>query len=151
MSSPADQPNIIELAPGAWVHENDLAFTFARSGGPGGQSVNKLNTKAILRVRPDAIEGLNDEAQARLRRLGKRWLSSDDELVIQAESERTQRSNRQACIDRLSEIVNRAMNPPKKRKPTKPSQAAKERRLAQKKELSEKKQRRRRSGDPRDG
>ncbi len=132
-------PGELLLAPGVAVREADLRFTFSRSSGPGGQAVNKLSTKAELRVAIQNIHGLDDTAIARLRRLAGRRLTSEDDIVIQSDQSRSQRMNRNHCIDRLKELVLRAVTVPKRRKKTKPSRAANERRLKQKREQSEKK------------
>lgn len=141
--APDMQPGAIQLAPGAWIMPDRLRLSYARSSGPGGQSVNKVNTKAELRVSVMDIQGLHDTAAARLRRLAGSRLTQDDELVIQADTSRSQRQNRMECEDRLRELLLRALTPPKPRKKTKPSKAAKERRLKAKREQSEKKSRRR--------
>lgn len=134
--------NSISLAPGVTVAPADIQVTFACSSGPGGQAVNKLNTKAELRVRLDAIAGLNDAAIARLRRLAGQRLTQEDEILIHADTNRSQRRNRDEAMERLRELVLRAATPPKRRKKTRPSRSAVERRLQAKRERSEKKQRR---------
>jgi ribosome-associated protein len=126
----------IRLAPGVRVPASALRFQFARSGGPGGQNVNKLNTKAELWV---AIADLNLHpiALERLRKLAGRRITSGDELHISSESERSQERNREEAMERLRELLVRATTIPKKRKATKPSKAAKQRRLQSKKRRSE--------------
>lgn len=133
----------VELGPGVWVDPGDLGYVFARSGGPGGQAVNKVSTKAQLRVRVSAIRGLSDVARARLRRLAGRRLTEADELLVQADTHRSQMDNRLACLDRLRELVQRALTVPKPRKKTRPSRAARQKRLDQKKRRGEVKKRRR--------
>src|SRR5690606_23893594 len=83
----------VEFAPGVSVARSDLRFTFSRSGGPGGQAVNKLSTRAELRVAVDAIEGVDDAAAARLRRLAGKRLNQSDEIVLHAETYRSQLDN----------------------------------------------------------
>lgn len=134
--------NRIRLAPGVFVHGNDLRFTFARSGGPGGQHVNKVNTKAELRLEVAAIDGLGEAAVERLRQHAGRYLVGDDELLITSEATRSQRRNREDCIERLREIVRQAATPPRRRKKTRPTRAIIERRLQAKRRRAEKKQRR---------
>lgn len=136
--------NAVELArlgdePAAWVDPADLAFAFSRSSGPGGQAVNKLSTKAELRVRIEAIGGLTDRMRDRLRKLAGKRLTRDDELLFAADTMRSQLDNKQACIERLAALVAEAVNLPKPRRPTRPSRAAKERRLAEKRKRGEKK------------
>lgn len=141
MSQPGE--NAIMLAGGVWIQPEDVRVSFARSGGPGGQAVNKLATKAELRVHLNAIEGLDDAAMKRLRRMAGQRLTIDDELVIRADTHRSQRRNRDEAIGRFRRLVQRAAISPKPRKKTRPSRRAIERRLEAKRQLSEKKQRRR--------
>ena len=137
MSSESDIP----LGESARVAESALDWSFARSGGPGGQNVNKVNTKAELRVELSAIRGLDPQALARLRRLAGRFLL-DDAIQIVAQSERTQARNRSIAIERLAELVVAAQVVPKTRRPTRPSRAAKRRRLDDKRHRSDTKSRR---------
>lgn len=143
-----DSPNSIRLAPGMAVPEGVLRFRYDRSSGPGGQNVNKLNTKATLTVcLDDLAEYVPPAVLSRLKRIAGHYLA-DDRLVISDESSRSQRTNRQACIDRLAELVLRATVRPKKRKPTRPSRGAVERRLKQKKRRGEVKRLRTRRPGP---
>lgn len=133
----------IELAPGVFVAAGDARFTFSRSSGPGGQAVNKLSTRARLRVPVEAIRGLSAAARDRLRKLAGRRLTGEDVLVLVASGTRSQLDNRRACIERLRRLVTAARTAPKKRKRTKPSKAARERRLEGKRRVGKKKEARR--------
>ena len=146
MSAPSDHD--LQLAPGVWIAPGDVRVSFSRSSGPGGQAVNKLSTKAELRVSLDAIAGLTDDALLRLRRLAGQRLTDEDEIVIQADTNRSQRRNRDEAIDRFRQLVLRAATPPKRRKKTRPSRAVIERRLQAKREQSERKKRRKPPDDP---
>ena len=126
----------IRLAPGVRVPASALRFQYARSGGPGGQNVNKLNTKAELWIALSDLD-LHPIALERLRKLAGRRITAADELHISSESERTQERNREEAMERLRELLVRAVTIPKKRRPTKPSKAAKQRRLQSKKRRSE--------------
>lgn len=138
--SPEPQPSrAVELAPGVWVARKDLRFSFARAGGPGGQAINKLSTKAQLRVSVPAIVGLTPQAILRLRRLAGQRLTLDDELVFAAATHRSQLDNKRACVERLQALVAKAVREPKQRKPTKPSRAKMAKRLEQKRQQSDKK------------
>lgn len=147
MSDPPKPNRAIELADGVWADPGDVRFSFVRSGGPGGQAVNKLSTKATLRVHVDAIVGLSSAARQRLRRLAGRRLTADDELVLRSSAQRSQLDNKRACLERLGDLVTEAKKVPKKRKKTRPSKAARERRLAEKRRLAKKKETRRRPKD----
>lgn len=132
----------VELAEGVRIPDGELRYSFSRSSGPGGQSVNKLNTRAELRVALSAIEGMDERALDRLRRLAGQRLTRDDELVIHAQTHRSQLGNRRASLDRLCGLVKEAMKKPKVRKRRGLSRAMIERRLRRKRERSEKKTRR---------
>ncbi len=133
----------MELIPGVRVAESAVRFQYARSSGPGGQNVNKVNTKAELWVPLAAITGLSPAAMGRLRALAGRRVTSAGEIHIAADVERTQEGNRQAVLDRLRELLTEAMREPKVRRKTKPSKAAKRRRLESKRRRANVKSRRR--------
>ncbi|MEA2734243.1 MAG: ribosome-associated protein [Humisphaera sp.] len=135
----------IELAPGVSAPADAVRFQFARSGGPGGQNVNKLNTKAELWVRLDAISGLTYGAIARLRHAGGRRITSAGEIHLTSESERGQEGNRAAVMQRLREMIVLAKVEPKVRRKSKPSRGQKAKRLEQKKHRGAIKSLRRRS------
>jgi ribosome-associated protein len=127
----------LELAPGVRAPLGAVRFQYARSGGPGGQNVNKLNTKAELWVPVAALQGLTGRAAARLRLAAGKRLTQADEIHLSAESERSQEGNRQAVLQRLREMIVHAQREPKVRKRTKPSRAARQRRLDAKRHRSE--------------
>lgn len=131
--------NAIRLAPRVSVAEADVRWQFSRSSGPGGQNVNKLNTAAELWVAVTALQGLTHGAQERLRRLAGSDLTKEDELHLRDESTRSQASNKEAAVEKLRDLVRRALVVPKPRKKTKPSRASKRRRLDAKKRVGEKK------------
>ena len=133
----------IELAPGVSAAESALRWQFARSSGPGGQNVDKLNTKAELWVPLPAIRGLNERARGRLAKLAGRRLTAAGEIHIAAGTERTQEANRAAVLQRLRELLIEAMHEPKPRRKSKPTRASRQRRLESKRHRSEVKARRR--------
>jgi ribosome-associated protein len=132
----------IQLAPGVFTHESALRLQYSRSGGPGGQNVNKVNTRTQLWLPMEAISGLSEGAAGRLRILAGSRLTAAGELYIVAETERTQEGNRQAVLERLRQLVGEAVKEPKRRRKTKPSRGARERRIQGKKRRSEIKSRR---------
>jgi ribosome-associated protein len=129
----------IELAPKVWTDREQLRFGFSRSSGPGGQNVNKVNTKTELRINLRALHGISDRALGRLKSLAGRKLLPDGDLMFTADKERTQESNRRACLEKLRELIVEALVEPKVRRKSKPSRGSKERRLDAKKKQGEKK------------
>jgi ribosome-associated protein len=118
----------------------ELEFSFARSSGPGGQNVNKVNSKAQLRWTVGKTCALSDEVRTRLLSQLAGKLTVEGDLLIVSQRYRDQGRNVEDCLEKLRELVARAAVRPVKRRPTKPSRAAKQRRLESKKENSLKKQ-----------
>ncbi len=156
MTEPNEQPAAppptpagarIELARGVWAPESTLRMQYSRSGGPGGQNVNKVNTRAQLWVPLASIVGLTENALARLKQMAGHRLTAAGEIHIIAETERTQEGNRTAVLDRLRALLEQALPEPKRRRKTKPSRGSKERRLAGKKRRGEVKAMRRGKDD----
>jgi ribosome-associated protein len=120
---------------------------FSRSGGPGGQNVNKVNTKATLRLSLEDLEGLSEAELLRLREVLASRLSEGDkgeaELVIASSEERSQRTNLERGLARLEALVAAAARIPQRRRPTKPTAAGREQRLRTKRLQGRKKQDRR--------
>ena len=132
-----------EIAPGVTAPASALHLQFARGGGPGGQNVNKLNTKAELWVDVARLVGMTHAAKSRLRALAGRRLTQSDQIHLASESQRSQHANRQDVFDRLREMIIRATVEPTPRRKTRPTRAAKHRRLEQKRRRAQLKSRRR--------
>ncbi|MDR1900155.1 MAG: aminoacyl-tRNA hydrolase [Treponema sp.] len=116
---------------------------FSRSGGPGGQNVNKVNTRVMLRLRVGDLAGLNEAETARLRETLAGRLTAGDEIIISSGEERSQGINRERAYSRLEAIITAAARLPKHRRPTKPSRTVREKRLQSKRLHSQKKAARR--------
>ncbi len=117
----------------------ELHYRFTRSGGPGGQHVNKTATQVELTFDVLHSPSLNPEQRARLIRALKKRIDHNGILHLVSHSTRSQLDNREDVTHRFVELLASALKPAKKRKPTKPSQAAKEKRLAAKKMRGESK------------
>ena len=103
-----------------------------RASGPGGQNVNKLSTAAQLRFDLAGSTGLAPDVKTRLRALSGRRLTQEGAILIIARNQRTQEGNRREAEERLADLIQRALTPPKPRKATRPTRASRERRLESK-------------------
>ena len=123
----------------------ELRFKFNRSSGPGGQNVNKLNTRAELQYNFAQSAVLSALQRQRIAEKLSARLNSEGLLIVNSERFRTQGGNREDCLDKLSALLAEAIKPPPpKRRKTKPGRAARARRLDGKKRRSERKKSRRR-------
>ena len=138
-----DRPHSsIALGGGVWCQPGDVAWSFARSGGPGGQNVNKVSTKAELRVRMSSLNGFTSEHAERLKTTAARFVTQGGEIVVVCDETRSQLDNRERCIEKLKDLIEIATTRPKTRRKTKPTRGSKERRLKAKKQAGEQKSRR---------
>jgi len=122
------------------VSESEMEIDFIRSSGPGGQNVNKTSSKAQLRWNISASKCFSDRDKARLREYFASRITKEGDIVLFADSERSQAQNKEAVIRRLQSLVRAALKAKKKRIATKPTRGSKERRLQEKKQQSQKKQ-----------
>jgi ribosome-associated protein len=133
----------IVVTPRLTIPVGELALAFARSGGPGGQNVNKVSSKVELRWNPTTSAALTADDRTWL--LGKlaNKLTTDGTLIVTSTKTRDQIKNREDALSKLALIVRAALDRPKARKPTKPSKGSKRRRVEAKRHRSEIKRNRR--------
>ena len=115
------------------LDESEIAESFVRASGPGGQNVNKVASAVQLRFDARRSPSLPPEVRTRLERLAGSRLTRDGIIVITAQRHRAQARNRQDARERLLDLIRRAARPPLKRRATKPTTAARERRIESKK------------------
>jgi len=128
--------------------DDELEWSFARSGGPGGQNVNKVASKAVLRWKAgNTVATISGPAKDRMRSRFPSRFTTEGDVVIQSQRYRDQERNREDCLMKLLEMIRAALQEPTPRKATKPSRGAHRRRVADKRKLSQKKQNRRGSSD----
>jgi ribosome-associated protein len=134
----------LPVQPGLVIPAAELTWSVSRSGGPGGQNVNKLSTRVSLRWALVDSQVLNDALRARLTQKLATRLTKRGEIVLHVDSSRSQLDNRHEARRRLAELVRDALKREKKRRPTRPTLGSKKRRLASKKQRGDTKRMRRR-------
>lgn len=129
------------------IPDEELEFSAVRSRGAGGQNVNKVATAAQLRFDVRASGALPEDVRQRVLELRDHRISEDGVAVIKAQQYRSLERNKAAALERLRRLIERGLQPPKPRRPTRPGKAAKRRRLEQKSRRSELKKQRTRISD----
>lgn len=138
------QPDMRHEAPPITdVPETEIWVAFARSGGPGGQNVNKRETKAVLKWHVDGSLVYTDEQKARIKEMLANQLNDEGFIVLTSQAERSQDQNRRDAIEKLRRLVRAALKEDAERIPTKPTRSSQRARLDEKTIRSRQKQERR--------
>jgi len=119
--------------------EKELVFRVSRSSGPGGQNVNKVNSKVTLRFDVDGSGALTEEEKEVIRKRLATSISQDGELILSAQESRSQLANKEAVLQKFDRLLTKAFAKKKVRKASKPSKSAVQNRLQHKKRHSDKK------------
>ena len=129
------------------IPQSELRFSFVRSSGPGGQNVNKVNSKAQLRWSVTRSESLPEDVRGRVLSRYARRINDRGEIVLTSQRYRDQARNIGDCLTKLREMLAAVATPPKRRKKTRPPKSASESRLRDKRAKAEKKRSRSDRGD----
>ncbi len=129
------------------IDPKELIYVTSRSGGPGGQNVNKVETAVMLLFNVNGSACLPASVKKRLAEIARKRINKDGMLIINSQRYRSQMKNKQDAADKLYDLIKRASTHPKKRKKTAPTRASQEKRLAGKKITAVKKKLRGRIND----
>jgi ribosome-associated protein len=123
----------IEIMDGLRIPDNEVSFEFARSGGPGGQNVNKVSTRVELLFDIGASRSLDTAQKSMLRAALRNRTGSGGILRVRSDASRSQWKNRQDAVRKFAHLLARALRPVKKRTVSRPTRASRAERLAAKK------------------
>jgi len=132
----------VKVADGLEIADDELAFVTSRSGGPGGQNVNKLETRVTVRFDLAQSPSLSAEQRARIAERLVTRVTRGGFLQVTSQRHRTQAANREAALERFAELLAEALREETPRKPTRATRAARQRRLDEKKRRGQKKRER---------
>ncbi|MDX1630443.1 MAG: alternative ribosome rescue aminoacyl-tRNA hydrolase ArfB [Thermoanaerobaculia bacterium] len=130
-------PGEIEIDDSTRIPSTELEFTTSRSSGPGGQNVDRRETRVTLRFDIEATDSLDEEEKDLLRKELATRINKNGILRVSAQKERSQTANKKLAVERFTELLRRALSPDEERVPTKVPRRAKEQRLREKKRRSE--------------
>jgi ribosome-associated protein len=124
---------LLEITPELRIPDDEFEWTYVRASGPGGQNVNKVASKAVLRWDAQNSPSLPDAVKARLFALYGNRITAEGVLLLNSQRYRDQERNREDCLEKLRQWLIESATPPRKRKKTRPTKASKQRRLTAKK------------------
>jgi ribosome-associated protein len=130
---------MLEINANLRIPKEEMEFSFARSGGPGGQNVQKVSSKVFLRWNPANSPSLPDDVKGRFLSQQHHRLTKEGDLLITSQRTRDQGQNVEDCLTKLREMITAALQPPKKRHKTRPTRGSKERRMQAKKHQARRK------------
>jgi ribosome-associated protein len=139
-----DGPGVLRITNAVGIPLSELSFRFSRSSGPGGQHVNRSETRVELLFDLMASPSLSERQKARASRRLETYLDNNGVVHLVSQSTRSQLRNREDVVERFRTLMRGALRVRRRRRPTKPTRAARERRLEEKARRSEKKRQRRR-------
>jgi ribosome-associated protein len=134
---------MLEVTPTLLIPDTEFAWRYARSGGPGGQNVNKVATKAVLRWDVTRSSSVPEAVKQRFIASNPGRMTTEGVFVVMSERTRSQLMNREDCLEILGDLLRQATKVPRRRKKTRPTRGSKERRIAAKKHRSSTKAQRR--------
>ena len=126
-------PDPIRVTEAVLIPASAVTIAFARSSGPGGQNVNKVESKVVLRLDVDAVRGLDDASRARLRTLAGTRTGGDGWIQITSQRTRDQHRNLEDAREKARALVERSLHAPRKRRPTRATRGSVEARIKRKK------------------
>ncbi len=134
----------LEIGPGLVLPKGEIRFHYSRSSGPGGQNVNKVETRVQLRFALARSAVLTERQKSRITEAAGRRMTSEGDLLLSCDMHRERERNRQELYARLRRLILVALTPKKRRVKTRPTRGSNERRLREKRRRAEHKQQRRR-------
>ncbi|MDH3785012.1 MAG: alternative ribosome rescue aminoacyl-tRNA hydrolase ArfB [Acidobacteriota bacterium] len=137
---------MIDVGYGVTIDPEDLEFSYSRSSGPGGQHVNKVESRVTLRFDVEASQALTPTQKRRIFRELETRISRAGLLILHCQAHRSRSRNQAILLERFSDLLAAALRPPKRRVKTRPGRAARERRITAKKRKSDVKRTRRKPG-----